>query len=75
MDDEAVKRRRDRLLEPPQLTVLDDGALDPAEADARDSFDLAFRIGPIYDVVRHPKTETPMAMAIYGDWGRARPPP
>lgn len=62
---------RDLLLEPPWLTVLSDRPLRKGDASA-DSFDLARRVGPIYDILRHPKTQTPMTIAIYGDWGAGK---
>ncbi|MHC4620114.1 MAG: KAP family P-loop NTPase fold protein [Planctomycetota bacterium] len=52
----------------PELTVLTDHALAPDESYL-DNFSLRSRVGPVYDVLRHPDTRTPMAVAIYGDWG------
>ena len=56
---------------PPELTILSDLALDPSRGFG-DSFDLRRRIGPIYDILRHPQTRTPMTVAIYGDWGTGK---
>jgi hypothetical protein len=56
---------------PPELTVLTDHALEPVHGHL-DSFNLRYRIGPIYDIVRHPNTRTPLAIAIYGDWGTGK---
>jgi len=56
---------------PPALTVHSDEPL-PA-GDARlDSFDLRARVGPVYDILRHPKTTKPLAVAVYGDWGSGK---
>jgi hypothetical protein len=51
----------------PELTVLTDHALRP-EQTYRDSFNLRYRLGPVFDIVRYPGTRTPMAIAVYGDW-------
>jgi len=58
----------ERLLRKPRLTILDDGAISPDDPNA-DQFDLISRVGPLYDMLRHPRTHTPMTAAIYGDWG------
>jgi len=51
---------------PPQMTILCDAAIDEIRAEA---FDLISKLGPAYDILRHPNTKTPMAIAVYGDWG------
>ncbi len=56
------------VTEPPELTIVPDSALSSDDPDA-DTFDLARQVGPLFDILRHPKTETPFAAAIYGDWG------
>lgn len=72
MDREQRKHlHHDSAVTPPKLTILSDLPLDQAET-YRDTFDLEFRLGPIYDILRHPKTRTPMAMAVYGDWGAGK---
>jgi formylglycine-generating enzyme required for sulfatase activity len=73
MDDreERKNRHRDMALMAPELTIVSDLPLAPDEA-FRDTFELDFRLGPIYDILRHPKTRTPMAIAIYGDWGSGK---
>jgi len=55
----------------PELTVLTDHALKPEET-YRDSFNLRYRLGPVYDILRYPRTQTPMAIAVYGDWGAGK---
>ena len=55
----------------PELTVLTDHALKPEET-YRDSFNLRYRLGPVYDILRYPGTKTPMAIAVYGDWGSGK---
>jgi len=30
---------------------------------------ISVAVGPLYDMLRHPRTHTPMTAAIYGDWG------
>jgi hypothetical protein len=46
----------------------------PLKADQarQDTFDLYYRVGPIYDIIRHKDTQTPMTIAIYGDWGTGK---
>ena len=61
----------DVFLEPPRLSVLSDDAITPDDLRA-DHFDLGLRVGPIYDIVRHPDTRTPMTIAIYGEWGAGK---
>lgn len=58
-------------LQPPWLTIASDNPLSDKQVEA-DSFDLGLRIGPLYDILRHPETHTPMAAAIYGDWGAGK---
>ena len=55
----------------PELTVLTDHALKPEET-YRDSFNLRYKLGPVYDILRYPGTKTPMAIAVYGDWGAGK---
>lgn len=55
----------------PQLNVLGDSPLAATQA-FQDRFNLAERLGPIYDILRHPKTSMPMAIAIYGGWGSGK---
>ena len=55
----------------PELTVLTDHALKPEET-YRDSFNLRYRLGPVYDILRYPGTKTPMAIAVYGEWGAGK---
>jgi len=49
-----------RLLQPPQYTVLGDQAIAAEDLEVA-RFDLGRRIGAIYDILRHPDTETPMS--------------
>ncbi|MFB3135351.1 MAG: P-loop NTPase fold protein, partial [Rhodospirillales bacterium] len=69
MDDDKTEKIRERLLEDPRLTVVSDHAIADVAAD---NFDLPLRIGPVYDILRHPDTVTPLAVAIYGDWGAGK---
>ena len=55
----------------PEVNVLADHPLDPQKAFL-DNFNLRGKLGPLYDVLRDPKTRTPMAIAIYGDWGTGK---
>ncbi len=55
----------------PELSVLSDHPLN-TDSSYLDSFDLRYKVGPIYDIIRHPKTNMPMTIAIYGDWGTGK---
>ncbi|MDD9926871.1 MAG: P-loop NTPase fold protein [Rhodospirillaceae bacterium] len=72
-EDEAVAndlaKLRERLLAPPRLTVASDLPLDHNSGLDADSFDLGYRLGPTYDILRNRKTVTPLAIAIRGEWG------
>ncbi len=70
-EEPRAQRRRERFLQPPEFTVLGDAPL-ASKDTAADSFDLGLRVGPIYDILRHPATPTPMTIAIYGDWGAGK---
>ena len=61
----------DPFLKPPWLSIEPDQPLS-AKTLGADDFDLGLRIDPIYDILRHPETKTPMAAAIYGDWGAGK---
>ncbi len=72
------KKRPDRQKEfesfakrKPELTVLTDHALKTHEGSA-DTFNLRFKVGPIYDIIRYRGTQTPMAMLISGGWGTGK---
>ncbi len=56
---------------PPLITALTDNALE-ADKWGDDGFELAYRMGPIYDILRHKDTRTPLAIAVYGDWGTGK---
>ena len=57
--------------DPPIITVLSDHPLLSKEF-ADDAFELVYHLGPVYDIIRHKKTKTPMAIAVYGDWGSGK---
>ena len=61
----------DPALVEPAMTVLSDRALRD-EDYATAAFDLNSKLGPIYDILRHGETRTPMAVAVYGDWGTGK---
>lgn len=66
----------------PQLTVLTDHALAPEQAAvifAHDPFNFRYKLGPIYDILRHEDPGgdsgdccTPMAILISGGWGTGK---
>jgi Leucine-rich repeat (LRR) protein len=53
---------------PPVLPVISDHPLEK-ETAGQDKFDLCYRLGPIFDIIRHKNTAMPTTIAIYGDWG------
>ena len=69
--DKRKERHRFLALQEPRITVLTDQPLATWEA-YRESFALDFRMGPILDIVRHPATRTPLAVAVYGTWGAGK---
>ncbi len=69
--DQRLERHEKLATAQPRLSVLTDRALSHEEAH-RDSFRLAARVGPVFDILRHPKTKSPMAIAIYGKWGSGK---
>jgi hypothetical protein len=56
---------------PPVMTILSDGPL-LGEQWTDDSFFLEQRLGAVFDILRHANTTTPMAAALYGDWGTGK---
>jgi len=70
-EDPRIREHDELALAKPRLTIVSDAALSPEEA-YRDSFNLDYLLGPVYDILRHPKTKMPMAIAIYGDWGTGK---
>ena len=56
----------------PELTVLTDQPLMPVEAFDADTFNFLYKLGPLFDILRHPRTKTPMAILISGDWGTGK---
>ena len=69
--DETKTRLQKLAVSEPLLTALSDHALLPDQYD-QDSFNLIYRLGPVFDILRHPDTETPMAITITGDWGTGK---
>ena len=58
-------------LSEPTIAVFSDGAIDE-NRPGDDTFNLAQRIGPVYDIIRNPKTKTPLTIGIYGGWGTGK---
>ncbi|WP_428267229.1 P-loop NTPase fold protein [Haliangium sp.] len=63
--------RDDLALAPPRMTVLSDRPLRTTESYL-DHLNLAVKLGPVYDILRHHDTQTPLAIAVYGDWGTGK---
>jgi predicted KAP-like P-loop ATPase len=56
---------------PPELSIVSDNPLKDEQL-ASEQFNLRYRVGPIFDIIRHDDTETPMTIAIYGTWGTGK---
>jgi len=66
--DEFVKRS-------PELTVLTDHPLTVDQVEetfADDPFNFRYKLGPAFDILRHPGTKTPAAILISGGWGTGK---
>lgn len=63
-------------IDPPRMTILSDHSIFTEEeqkgASEGDSFALYSRLGAAFDIIRHKNTRTPLAIAIYGDWGTGK---
>ncbi len=44
----------------------------PGRTAVDSAFGLVDRVGPLFDIIRHPKTQTPLTAAIYGSWGSGK---
>ncbi len=55
----------------PVLPVLSDHPL-AKDTAFDDRFELCYKLGPIFDIIRHKDTPTPTSIAIYGDWGTGK---
>ncbi len=67
---------RDRALQPPEMTILADHAIlrdeDPEPWREGDAFGLVAKLGAVFDILRHRRTQTPIAVAVCGDWGTGK---
>lgn len=55
----------------PELAILSDHPLRDDECSG-ETFDLRWKVGPVYDIIRHAHTKTPMAILITGGWGTGK---
>ena len=68
----SAEIERDELaLAGPRMRILNDRPLASSEVHL-DSLRLRTKLAPVYDILRHPETETPLSVAIYGDWGTGK---
>jgi hypothetical protein len=70
-NDKDIQKFEKRALEPPNLSVLSDNPLTDDELYSA-SFNLGYHLGPIYDIIRDPKQQTPITIALYGTWGTGK---
>ncbi|MBF0251084.1 MAG: hypothetical protein HQL35_10690, partial [Alphaproteobacteria bacterium] len=61
----------DIWLDEPVITALSDAPVAEKTFDL-DAFDLARTMGPVYDILRHAQTQTPLSIGVYGDWGSGK---
>lgn len=55
----------------PELSIVSDNPLKAKDVED-EQFNLRYRVGPIFDIIRHDSTQTPMTIAIYGTWGTGK---
>jgi predicted KAP-like P-loop ATPase len=55
----------------PELNIVSDNPLKDEDVED-EQFNLRYRVGPIFDIIRNDKTQTPMTIAIYGTWGTGK---
>jgi len=71
-EDPEIPRAWDELVKSkPIVRIFSDHPIDQ-EDYWRDSFNLSYHLSPIYDIIRHPDTKPPMAVAITGSWGTGK---
>ena len=58
-------------IKPSDITVLGDNAATMDELKG-DTFNIAYHIGPIFDIIRNEDTRTPLTIGIYGTWGTGK---
>ena len=62
----------DKLIQQePKITVLSDNPISLEEMTT-DIFNFGYHLGPIYDIIRHPKTQMPLTIGVYGKWGTGK---
>ena len=77
--DENAEQQKDVLpepfaglaIKPSDITVLGDNAATMDELKG-DTFNIAYHIGPIFDIIRNKNTKTPLTVGIYGTWGTGK---
>lgn len=59
------------IAEKPKITVLSDNPVSLADMKS-DIFNFRYLLGPIYDIIRHEKTQMPLTIGINGKWGTGK---
>lgn len=55
----------------PKITVLSDNPVSLADMKS-DTFNFRYHLGPVYDIIRHEKTQMPLTISINGKWGTGK---
>ena len=55
----------------PKITVLSDNPVSLADMKS-DIFNFRYHLGPVYDIIRHEKTQMPLTIGINGKWGTGK---
>jgi len=59
-------------LRPPEMTILADHAILHGDGRDDDLLDLGPKLAAVFDILRNKRTQTPIAVAIYGGWGTGK---
>ena len=61
----------DLITKAPKITVLSDNPVSLADMKS-DIFNFRYHLGPVYDIIRHEKTQMPLTIGINGKWGTGK---
>ncbi len=61
----------DLITKAPKITVLSDNPVSLADMKS-DIFNFHYHLEPVYDIIRHEKTQMPLTIGINGKWGTGK---